>query len=78
MSAELAACTDSICTAAPQVVGLLAYFLSQATVPFDTTTGSLAKNAKAFMKDTASWSRRANGDKVAWNLITKAQNPPSS
>ncbi|KAK4996875.1 Suppressor of the cold-sensitive snRNP biogenesis mutant brr1-1 [Elasticomyces elasticus] len=66
--------------AAPQVAGLLAYFLGQETVPFDTTTGSLANNARNFLKNTASWSRSGDGNmpKVAWNLITKAQNPPSS
>lgn len=71
--------TDRVIPAAPQVAGLLAYFMSQETVPFDTTTGSLVKNAKAFLKDTASWSRPGNNKpKVAWNLINSADNPPSS
>ena len=59
---------------------MLAYFLSFDTVPFDTTTGSLAKNARDFMINTASWRRENDPDlpNVAWNLVTEAQNPPVS
>jgi len=64
--------------AAPQVSGLLAYFLSLETVPFDTSDGALTLNALNFLKDTASWVRTPGGPKVAWNLVTEDENPPSS
>ena len=51
--------------AAPQVAGLLAYFLSLNTVPFDTGTGSLAQNVKNFLRNTASRSRVQGGPNVA-------------
>ena len=70
--------TNIIYTAAPQVAGLLAYFLGLETVPFDTTTGSLVKKAREFLKGPASWSRAEGGPRVAYNLIDSQQNPPSA
>ncbi|KAK4979605.1 hypothetical protein LTR28_003706 [Elasticomyces elasticus] len=66
--------------AAPQVAGLLAYFLSLDTVPFSTKHGTLALNARNFMRDRASYQRGGPGGiaNVAWNLVTEDQNKPTS
>ena len=67
-------------SAAPQVGGLLAYFLGLDTVPFDTSDGKLALAALNYLKNDASWVRSSAADapKVAWNLIDDTQNPPIS
>lgn len=61
-------------TATPLIAGILATFLAYDEVPFDTSTGNVAANAKKYLQDTANWSRRPNV-KVIWNGVTEANNP---
>ena len=44
-------------------------------MPFDTSTGNLVKNLRAFLQtDQASWAREP-GIRVLWNQVTEADNP---
>ena len=61
-------------TAAPLVAGVLANFLVYDKVPFDTSDGKVAANAKKYLQDTANWARQP-GVKVIWNGVTEANNP---
>ena len=70
-------------TAAPQVAGLLATFLSLENPPFDTSDGNLAQSARKFLNTLAadgggSWVRSGADSppsNVAYNLVTSADNP---
>ena len=71
--------------ASPQVAGPIATFLSLDKVPFDTSIGNLARNARKFMNTLAaygggSWprsgSRSAPGANVTYNLVTSADISP--
>jgi hypothetical protein len=56
------------------VAGALATFMSSGA--FDMTPGSIPKNARDFLANTASWKRRSDNDKpVLWNLVDEANNP---
>nr|OQO30332.1 hypothetical protein B0A51_02420 [Rachicladosporium sp. CCFEE 5018] len=62
---------------APQVTGMLAYFLSLDLPPFNTDDGKVSLNALNFLKNTASYPRADGGPNMAWNLVTEAENPPT-
>ncbi|KAK6437554.1 hypothetical protein LTR95_006255 [Oleoguttula sp. CCFEE 5521] len=64
--------------AAPQVAGMLAYFLSLDPPPFNTDDGKVSVNALNFLKNTASYPREDGGPNMAWNLITEVENPPTA
>jgi len=62
---------------APLVAGELANLLSFDTVPFDTSNGNLAKNARNHIRTLAAgWPRKPGGPMMIWNGVTEANNPP--
>ena len=53
---------------------MLATFLAYDRIPFDTSDGKVAANAKVYLEKTASWPRKADVQ-VLWNGVSKDDNP---
>ncbi|MCJ1373008.1 hypothetical protein MMC20_004234 [Loxospora ochrophaea] len=61
----------------PMVAGLVAYFLSLATTPFQVGSGTTAQTAKSYLTGTGSWVRDPDGGlNVLWNGMNKVLNRP--
>lgn len=53
---------------------MLATLMAYETVPFETTDGHFAANAKDFLAQHANWLRQPDV-KVMWNRVTEDDNP---